>query len=107
MKIISSPGETDCLCLSMGVEEAMILFQPGEMLRATLERNRAWRTKARFLTRMGAGAAEGMLAILPRAAAPALLSAAAGHAVERELQEMIFSVLAPRERPRLLPEGPP
>jgi hypothetical protein len=107
MRIISSLSETDCLCLSMGVEEAMILFQPGEMLRATLERNRAWVVKARFLTRMGEGAAEGMLAILPRAVAPALLSAAAGHPVERELQEIFFSVLTPAERPRLPPEDPP
>jgi len=90
----------------MGVEEAMILFQPGEMFRATLERNRAWMARARFLTPMGAGAAGGMLAILPRAAAPALLSAAAGHAVERELQEIIFSALSPGERPRLSPEIP-
>jgi hypothetical protein len=107
MKIISSLRETDCLWLSLGVEEAMILFQPGEMLRATLERNRAWVEKARFLTRMSAGVADGMLAILPRAAGPALLSAVAGHAVERELQEIIFSVLPPEERPRLPPEGRP
>jgi hypothetical protein len=106
MKIISNPGETDCLWLSLGVEEAMILFQPGEMLRSTLERDRAWVAKARFLTRMSAEVADGMLAILPRIAAPALLAAAAGHAVERELQEVIFSVLPAGERPRLPPEGP-
>jgi len=106
MRIISGQDGRDSLWFSWGAEEAMILFQPGEMLRATLERDFAALAQARFLTRIGAGVAGGMLAILPRAAAPLLLSATAAHAVERELQEFIFSALAPEERPRLQAEGP-
>jgi hypothetical protein len=99
MEIISPPAEQDCLYFSFGVEEAMILFQPGAMFRATLEGHPAWSTRARFLLRPSPAAAEGMLAILPRAAGSALLSAPATHRVERDLQEIIFAALAPGERP--------
>lgn len=105
MRIISTPVLDRRLWFSMGSEEAMILLQPGEMLRATLERNFAWMTDARFLTGTEAGGTGGMLAILPRGAASALLSAAAGHALERALQELIFDALAPEERPRWPAEG--
>ena len=67
MRIISGQDGRDSLWFSWGAEEAMILFQPGEMLRATLERDFAALAQARFLTRIGAGVAGGMLAILPRA----------------------------------------
>jgi hypothetical protein len=107
VEMISHPIEQDCLYFSFGVEETMILFQPGAMFRATLESHPDWSTRARFLTRQGSAAAGGMLAILPRAAGSALLSASAGHPVERDLQEIIFAALTPGERPSLGPGGSP
>ncbi len=104
MQLISTQLREDFFLFSFGAEEAVILLRPGAMIRAILDRNSAQAAGARFLTRADTGMADGMLAILPRSAAPALLSAVAGHAVERELQERVYGALEPVERPPLQAE---
>jgi hypothetical protein len=98
LRAITAPGEDPSLLLALGTEEAVILWQPGGMFRATLDRHPSGRAAARFLTPIDPGGAAGMLALLPRAAAPALIAAAAGHPVERELQEGLWAHLTPAER---------
>lgn len=92
------PNETsDTLVLAFGAEEGLVLLQPGQMLRTVLDANEAWNSAARFLT--SAAGAPGMLAVLPRAAASAILAAPARHAIERELKELLFGELSKTERP--------
>jgi hypothetical protein len=98
MRLVTPQPNPDHLVLSLGREEAVILFQPGALVRGTLERRAAW-VAATVLLAPWEAQEEGLLAILPRAAAPALLAAAAGHPVERDLQEIVFSLLSPAERP--------
>jgi len=104
MKAIPIHGSNDFFMMSLAVEEAVILFQPGEMLRATCDRYPSCMSGARFLTRTDAGGPGGMLALFPKSVALLLLSAVSGHAVERELQKNIFGILSPADRPRLRPE---
>ncbi len=87
------------LIVALGNDEALILLQRGEMLRAVVDGNEAWRSATRFLT--SSDGAPGMLAVLPRAAARAFLSAPTRHAIERELKELLFDELAKAERPPL------
>jgi hypothetical protein len=101
MKMISMPGQGQFLVLALGGEEAAILLRPAAMFRALLDQNRVWRAATRFLTPADRGLALGLLAIVPRPAASALLAAVAEHPVERELQGLLFAALLPAERPRL------
>jgi hypothetical protein len=101
MKMIAMPGQGEFLVLALGGDEAAILLRPAAMFRALLDQNRVWRAAARFLTPADRGAAPGLLAIVPRPAASALLAAVAEHPVERELQGLLFAALMPSERPRL------
>jgi len=100
MKMVSMPGQGEFLVLALGGEEAAILLRPAAMFRALLDQNRVWRAAARFLTPADCGAGQGLLAIVPRPAASALLAAVAEHPVERELQGLLFAALLPAERPR-------
>ena len=94
------PNETsDTLVLALGSDEALVLLQPGEMLRSILDENEAWRTAARFLT--SPDGVPGMLALMPRAAAKSLLAAPACHVIERDLKELLFDELSKAERPPL------
>jgi hypothetical protein len=99
MKMVSMPGQGDFLVLALGGEEAAILLRPAARFRALLDQNRVWRAAARFLAPADRGAAQGLLAIVPRPAASALLTAVAEHPVERELQGLLFAALIPAERP--------
>lgn len=92
------PNEaSDTLVLALGTDEALVLLQPGQMLRTVLDANEAWNSAARFLT--SAAGAPGMLAVLPRAAASGILATPARHAIERELKELLFDELSKTERP--------
>ena len=99
MNLIPNQSDSDMLVISLGTEEALILMQPGEMLRAVLDAVPAWSAKARFLTNPDRGA--GMLAVLPRLVGRALLAVPARHPAERELKELLFDQLAEDEYPRL------
>lgn len=101
MKMVAMPGQGEFLVLALGGEEAAILLRPAAMFRALFDQNRVWRAAARFLTPADRAAAFGLLAIVPRPAASALLAAVAEHPVERELQGLLFAALLPPERPRL------
>ena len=101
MKMVAMPGQGEFLVLALGGEEAAILLRPAAMFRALFDQNRVWRATARFLTPADRAAAFGLLAIVPRPAASALLAAVAEHPVERELQGLLFAALLPPERPRL------
>lgn len=85
------------LVLAFGSDEALVLLQPGQMLRTVLDENKAWSSAASFLT--SPDGAPGMLAVLPRAAASAVLEVPARHAIERELKELLFDELSKTERP--------
>ena len=88
---------SDMLVLALGNDEALVLLQPGQMLRTVLDENEAWSSAARFLTSPNGG--PGMLAVLPRAVASAILEMPARHAIERELKELLFDELIKAERP--------
>jgi len=97
MEIVPNKSDREWIVLSLGSDEALILLQPGQMLRTVLEADRAWREGARFLTRSDGGA--GMLAVLPRAMGRAVLAASARHSVELQLKEFFFEHLDEAERP--------
>lgn len=97
MKIVPNESDREWIVLSLGSDEALILFQPGQMIRAVLETDPKWRECARFLTDPGDGA--GMLAVLPRTMGPAILAASARHPLERQLKEILFDLLEADERP--------
>jgi hypothetical protein len=99
-----------CAIVSLGAEEAMILLQPGKMVRQALE-HCPGRQGARFLTPLDNSG--GVLALLPPEVASALLQAPATHAVEQELQILLFDFprpirpVPPQRFPVPLPYGSP
>jgi hypothetical protein len=97
MNWIHHGNEGVSMIFALGCEEAAILFQPGEMFRAVLERNPPWAEASRFLTPRDSPG--GMLAVLPRPALSAWLEATARHPVERELQELLICHAHPSELP--------
>lgn len=97
MNAVSNESDGSHLVISLGSEEATILFQPGSWLRRVMDRTRALSSTARFLTPPVDGG--GMLAILSCAAAAALLESPVSHPVERDLQELFFDNLAPDQLP--------
>ena len=97
MEIVPNKSDREWIVLSLGSDEALILLQPGQMLRTVLEVDRSWREGARFLTRSDGGA--GMFAVLPRAIGGAVLAASARHFLELELKEIFFDYLDEAERP--------
>ena len=99
MHLIPNQSDFDMLVISLGTEEALILMQPGEMLRTVLDAAPKWSATARFLTNPEGGA--GMLAILPRLVGSAVLAVPSRHPAERELKELLFDQLAEDEYPRL------
>lgn len=101
MDVVPNDSGREWLALSLGSEEALILLQPGQMLRTVLESNQAWSDQTRFLSRPDGGA--GLIAILPQAMGSALLRASAGHPVERELKEIFFDQISENEQPGFQP----
>jgi len=97
MEVIPNELGKEWIVLSLGTEETLILLEPGQMLRRVLESDALWADQAKFLTR--SDGTPGMLAVLPRAAAPAVLAAPAGHTIERTLKEIIFDQLETDEIP--------
>jgi len=93
--MVPMPGQGDFLVLALGGEEAAILLRPAARFRALLDQNRVWRAAARFLAPADRGEGPGLLAIVPRPAASALLAAVAEHPVERELQGLLIAALMP------------
>jgi len=91
MRLITQEN-ADCAIVSLGAEEAMILLQPGKMVRNALE-DCPGRRDARFLTPLDNSG--GVLALLPQEVATALLQAPATHAVEQELQILLFDFPRP------------
>jgi hypothetical protein len=87
MRLISHHGATGCAIVSLGGEEAVILLQPGGMVRSVLDPSPARAAAARFLTPLRG---EGVLAVLPEDSAAAILRAPATHSVERDLQMLLF-----------------
>jgi len=93
--MVSMPGQGDFLVLALGGQEAAILLRPAARFRALLDQKRVWRAAARFLSPADRGEGPGLLAIVPRPAASALLASVAEHPVERELQGLLFAALLP------------
>jgi hypothetical protein len=91
MKFVANECEEACWVVALGIEEAAILLQPGEMVRAVLDRDRSWAEASRFL--IPPDPAGGMLAVLPRLAGGAWLDGLATHPLEREFQELLFDHL--------------
>ena len=89
MRLISHHSTTGCAIVALGAEEAVILLQPGKMIRRALDPVSA-RAAARFLT--PCRGEDGVLAILREDAAAAILRAPATHALERDLQDLLFAL---------------
>lgn len=103
MHLVPADAAASQLVVSLSSEEALILLQPGKMLRTVLDQNPDLADRARFLSLTKGG--PGMLVLLPRAVGPLLISAADGHVLERELKGLLFDALTPAERPQLAMAG--
>lgn len=97
MELIPTEIPADHLVIALGSEEALILLQPGGMLRLILDAAPTWNAAARFLTYPKSAA--GMLAVLPRAAGSAILKEPARHTVEQDFKRLLFRSLSEGERP--------
>ena len=103
MHLVRPDTATSHLVVSLSSEEAMILLQPGKMIRTVMDQHPKLSDRARFLSLARGG--PGMLVLLPRAAGPLLLSAVDGHALEREFKGLLFDALTLAERPQLAVAG--
>ena len=95
MNLIPSDDGTGSVIVSLGAEEAVILLQAEKMVRTVIDRCPDWTAGARFLT--SPGGQDGVLALIPRAAAAAVLQAPATHEAERDLQILLFDFQPPTD----------
>lgn len=103
MHLVPADAAASQLVVALSIEEALILLQPGRMIRTVLDRHPELADRARFLSLTSGG--PGMLVLLPRAAGSLLLMAPDGHALEREFKGLVFDALIPAERPQLAVAG--
>lgn len=101
MRLIPAPRAA-VLILRLSAEELMVLLQPGKMCRTLIDGDADARASAKFMLPNFAAAQprEEVQMALPSPVAAALLTLPAGHAIERQLQHLIFDALAPADRPR-------
>ena len=103
MHLVPADTATLHLVVSFSSEEALILLQPGTMIRTVLDQHPELADRARFLSLTKGG--PGLLVLLPRAAGSLLLSAVGGHTLEREFKGLLFDALTLAERPQLAVAG--